>query len=64
MGLVKGTLADGAQTLGALLKTDESGGDFVPEKAIIAGVAELTYTGNANPNTWRGSIYVLYSDFS
>ena len=64
-GIVKGTLASGGQTLGALLRVDESGaGVLVPEKAIISGVAALTYTGSAVTNTMRGSIYVVYTDLS
>lgn len=63
-GVIKGTLADGARTQGDLLVTDESSGDLVPEKAVIEGVAALTYTGSDTTNTMRGSIYVLYSDLS
>ena len=44
-GLVKGSLVDGAQTLGALLYVDEGGtGELVPEVDIASGGKEITVT--------------------
>lgn len=41
VGLKKGTLASGGQTLGALLRADESGsGGLVPEDHILNGTAK------------------------
>jgi len=62
-GVVKGTLADGAATLGALLRTDESGGDLVPEPAVDVGGDEVTFTGSDTTNTFRGSIWIEYLAF-
>lgn len=53
----KGTLADGAQTLGALLKKDESAGDFVPEGHRGDGTAEsICYTLAAGADTAKGKL--------
>ncbi len=61
-GLVKGTLASGGQTLGALLRVDESGGGvLVPEPCIAPGSVSVTYT--AKDTDWaefRGAIYIPY----
>lgn len=58
-GVAKGTLADGAQTIGALLKTDESAGDFVPE-AHVSGGKSITYTLTAGSDTAAGKILLPY----
>ena len=64
-GLVKGTLASGGQTRGALLRADESGaGVLVPEPDVTSGGESITYTGSDTTNTMRGSIYIVYLDLS
>lgn len=60
-GVVKGTLASGGQTKGALLRADENGsGILVPEADVSSGGESVTFTGSDTTNTMRGSIYVLY----
>lgn len=64
-GIVKGTLASGGQTKGALLRADESGaGVLVPEVDVTSGGETLTYTGSAVTNTMRGAIYVVYFELA
>jgi hypothetical protein len=64
-GIVKGTLASGGQTLGALLYVDESGGGvLVPEPDVSSGGESVTYTGSDTTNTMRGSIYIMYIDLT
>lgn len=59
-GLVKGTLASGGQTLGALLRVDESGGGvLVPEGSIVCGGRVLVITaGSADFAELAGNIIV------
>ena len=64
VGFVKGTLADGAATLGALLRTAESGADLVPEPDVSSGGEAVTFTGSDTTNTFRGSIWIEYLDFA
>lgn len=60
-GLFSGSLASGAQTRGALLSVDESGGGvLVPRFDTTSGGESITYTGSDTTNTMRGSIYVVY----
>lgn len=59
--LVLATLADGAATLGALLKVDESAGDLVPEAHRIDGTAvSITYTPTTGSDTIEGFIKLPY----
>jgi hypothetical protein len=57
--LSKGTLADGAATIGALLCVDESSGDLVPE-AHVSGGKSITYTLTAGTDTAIGFIVLPY----
>lgn len=61
-GWVKGTLASGGQTLGALLRTDESGSSaFVPEPHIIDTAVSVSYTaGSADFAELEADLYVRY----
>lgn len=59
LGVAKGTLADGAQTLGVLLSVDESGGDLVPEGYVSAGKS-VTYTLSAGTDLAAGFICLAY----
>lgn len=63
-GLIKGTLANGGQTLGELLTVDEDGaGALVPEKDIASSSKALTFTaGSADFNELDADIYVYYYD--
>jgi len=64
-GIVKGTLASGGQTLGELLRVDESGaGVLVPEPSVSQGGKEISYTGSDTTNTMRGTIYVEIIEFA
>ncbi len=54
-GVIKGTLADGAATLGVLLSKDESSGDLVPE-AHVCGGESITYTLKTGADTADGYI--------
>lgn len=56
---VKGTLADGAATLGVLLSVDESAGDLVPE-AHVSTEKSITYTLSAGSDTAAGFIILPY----
>lgn len=62
IGLVKGTLLNSGQTLGALLTTDEGGtGELVPEIDIASGGKEITFTaGSANFDELVADIYIEY----
>lgn len=55
----KATLADGAATLGVLLKVDESAGDFVPE-GHVSTEKSITYTLSAGSDTAAGFIILPY----
>jgi hypothetical protein len=60
-GLKFGTLLNSGQTLGALLRVDESGaGVLVPQWDYASGGEKITYTGSSATNTMRGAIYVVY----
>lgn len=60
-GVFSGSLANGAQTRGALLSVDESGaGVLVPRFDTTSGGESITYTGSDTTNTMRGAIYVIY----
>ncbi len=56
-GLVKGTLASATQTIGALLRADESAGDFVPESHVSLGKS-ITYTLTAGTDLAEGFIHL------
>ncbi len=58
-GLVRATLLAAGQTLGGLLRVDESGGDLVPE-AHVSGSKSITYTLTAGSDTAEGFIYLPY----
>lgn len=58
-GVVKGTLADGAATIGALLRVDESAGDLVPEGHASTGKS-ITATLSAGSDTASGFILLPY----
>ena len=64
IGVVKGTLADGAATLGALLKVDESGGDMVPECNVTAGATAdaVTWTPAEAQTEFAGELIFEYID--
>ena len=61
-GLVKGTLLNSGQTLGALLTVDEDGsGALVQEIDIASGGKEITFTaGSANFDELVADIYIEY----
>lgn len=62
-GLVKGTLASGGQTRGALLYADESGaGVLVPEDDVTAGGDPVTYTCSAGSDTAVFDIIIEYTE--
>jgi len=62
-GLVKGTLANGGQTLGALMYVDESGGGvLVPEASIAVGGDPVTYTCSAGSDTAIFDIIIDYTE--
>lgn len=64
-GVIKGTLASGGQTLGALLRVDEDGaGALAPEPHVCDGTAvTISYTaGSADFAELVGSIYVMYME--
>ena len=62
-GLVKGTLASGGQTLGALMYVDESGaGVLVPEDSVAVGGDPLTWTASAGTDTAVFDIIVDYTE--
>lgn len=62
-GVKKGTLASAGQTLGALLRIDESGaGGLVPEADVTSGAKQVTYTaGSVDWVEFRGDVYVIYA---
>lgn len=62
LGLVKGTLAHGAVTLGALLKTNTGDGSApVPDPDIASGGEEVTYTFGSNDfEELEGNIIIHY----
>ena len=60
LGVVPGTLADGAATLGVLLSTDESAGDLVPEPHVSGGKS-ITYTLLTAADTAEGFILLPYT---
>jgi hypothetical protein len=60
-GLVKGTLASGGQTLGALLCVDESGaGVLVPEDDIASGGESITWGAGADLTSFAANIIIDY----
>ena len=62
-GLVKGTLASGGQTLGALMSVDESGaGVLVPEPSVAVGGDPVTYTCSAGSDTAVFDIIIEYTE--
>lgn|SRR5574341_171966 len=59
-GLIKGTLVSTGQTIGSLLRADESGaGALVPE-GYVSTLDEVTYTTTAGSDTGKGYIYLPY----
>ena len=63
-GLVKGTLASAGQTLGALLRVDESGGGIlVPEASIAVGGDPVSFTCSAGTDTAVFDIIIEYTEF-
>lgn len=65
-GIVKGTLLSSGQTLGALLRVDESGaGVLVPEPSVACGSKLVTITaGSADWAEFAADICILYIDLS
>lgn len=63
-GLVKGTLANAGQTLGALLYTDEGGtGQLVPEVDVASGGKVITWTpASANFAELEADIIIDYQE--
>lgn len=61
-GLKKGTLLSSGQTLGALLRVDESGaGVLVSEPHLIGAAKSITFTAGSNDFAeFRGVLYVPY----
>lgn len=59
IGNIKGTLADGAATIGVLLKVDESAGDFVPE-GYVGLLDTISITPTAGSDTMDGKIALPY----
>lgn len=60
-GMAKGTLASAGQTLGALLRVDESGGGvLVPEGHVVTGsnATSITWTLSAGSDTAKGFIHL------
>jgi hypothetical protein len=63
LGLVKGTLDSGGQTLGTLLHVDESGGGvLVPEADISMGGKEITWTAGEAQTEFAGTIVIEYTE--
>jgi len=62
LGLVRGTLDDGAATIGVLLSEDESAGDLVPEGDDTAQADEdaISWTLSAGADTAKGYILLPY----
>ena len=64
-GLVKGTLLNSGQTLGALLSVDEDGaGALVPEADISMGGKEITWTAGEAQTEFAGTIVVEYTEIA
>jgi len=59
VGLVKGTLLNTGQTIGALLRADESAGDFVPE-GYVSTEDVISATLTAGSDTADGKIILPY----
>ena len=61
-GVVKGTLLNTGQTLGALLYVDEDGSaTVVPEPHVTGDAVSVTYTAGSNDFAeFRGDIYIEY----
>jgi hypothetical protein len=59
-GFVAGSLASGAQTIGALISVDEGGGVLVPQSYICAAAQSLSWTLTAGSNTAKGFIILPY----
>jgi hypothetical protein len=63
LGLVKGTLLNTGQTLGALLSVDEDGaGALVPEADITMGGKEITWTAGEAQTEFAGTIVIEYTE--
>ena len=65
-GLVKGTLLNTGQTLGALLRVDEGGtGELVQEIDIASGGKEITFTAGSNDfEQLVADIYIEYIEIA
>lgn len=62
-GLKKGTVADGAVTLGELLLTDIDGTIDVKEPDISSGGKEITFTAaSANFDELEANIFIVYTE--
>jgi hypothetical protein len=62
-GVVKGTLASAGQTLGALLRADESGsGALVPEAYVGGGGKSITVTTDAAQTEFAGRLILLITE--
>jgi hypothetical protein len=62
-GVKKGTLASAGQTLGALLRVDESGaGVLVPEPHMTATAVSVTYTLGEAATELDADIVIVYLD--
>jgi len=62
-GTILPTLADGSATVGALLKVDESGGDYVPEGHVCAAATTIAYTlGSDDFAELDAEIFIGYID--
>ena len=61
-GIVKGTLADGANLMGALLEVDESGGDLVPEADVTSYGAAVSVTPGSLADFAElvADVYIVY----
>lgn len=62
-GLKKGTVVNGAVTLGALLLTDLNGTSDVKEQDISSGGKEITFTAaSANFAELEANIFIVYTE--
>lgn len=59
-GIAKGTLASGGQTLGALLRADESGAGVLVPEGHVSTEKSITYTVSAGSDTAAGFILLPY----
>lgn len=61
-GIKRGSLASGAQTLGAFLSIDEDGaGTLVPRPHVVGSARSVTFTaGSSDFAEFRGSVFVHY----